>query len=224
MSLPDSSADCRDHPRVCGEHLEGALAGTRDMGSSPRVRGTLSKRRVSKRGSGIIPACAGNTDTPTNVSVCNGDHPRVCGEHSEDKAIIHQAKGSSPRVRGTRICDGEPPDIGGIIPACAGNTCRDDSAPRRCRDHPRVCGEHQKGDPFAASPAGSSPRVRGTHVGGDVSAVDCGIIPACAGNTIFYYVFSDIGGDHPRVCGEHICRRAWSSTKVGSSPRVRGTL
>ncbi len=53
----------RDHPRVCGEHGEdyGFIAG--DLGSSPRVRGTLCTVRLDLRIVGIIPACAGNTQS-----------------------------------------------------------------------------------------------------------------------------------------------------------------
>ena len=31
---------CRDHPRVCGEHYDGAKSTLRPLGSSPRMRGT----------------------------------------------------------------------------------------------------------------------------------------------------------------------------------------
>ena len=51
----------RDHPRACGEHIQGLINGIGDMGSSPRLRGT---RNISIRvgcKSGIIPALAGNT-------------------------------------------------------------------------------------------------------------------------------------------------------------------
>ena len=92
----------------------------------------------------------------------------------------------------------------GIIPAHAGNTKIRDIASR--------------------SVMGSSPRMRGTHIGGDASAVDCGIIPAHAGNTMGLGVRRRGSEDHPRACGEHpgvgrCRRRGW-----GSSPRMRGTL
>ena len=34
-----SELDGRDHPRMCGEHMVGYLAGTDATGSSPHVRG-----------------------------------------------------------------------------------------------------------------------------------------------------------------------------------------
>ena len=71
-------------------------------------------------------------------------------------------------------------------------------------DHPRVCGEHVAKGVGSAVKVGSSPRMRGAHVGRGTEA--------------------RIGGDHPRVCGEH--KQAWSkdATGTGSSPRMRGAL
>ena len=71
-------------------------------------------------------------------------------------------EGSSPRMRGTRLrCDARHRRVGiipayagnthrisghrkaeGVIPAYAGNTGHMRRTSRRCRDHPRVCGEH----------------------------------------------------------------------------------
>ena len=71
----------RDHPRVCGEHADlGTVAGYA-LGSSPRMRGTLSH----------FPAVVSG----------RGDHPRVCGEHASLAQIVPWPKGSSPRMRGT---------------------------------------------------------------------------------------------------------------------------
>ena len=132
----------RDHPRVCGEHIHQWSCALCLTGSSPRVRGTraLSCARVPRPG--IIPACAGNT-RPCGPRCCSPrDHPRVCGEHEPVGMSYIECLGSSPRVRGTQMMGGDLRSADGIIPACAGNTCRTRS-PRQCaRDHPRVCGEH----------------------------------------------------------------------------------
>ena len=91
-----------DHPRVCGEHRDQILQNLRDLGSSPRVRGTLLQHEGLKILAGIIPACAGNTGKHSPLVRFLRDHPRVCGEHPLD--IIQElfALGSSPRVRGTQ--------------------------------------------------------------------------------------------------------------------------
>ena len=112
----------------------------------------------------------------------------------------------------------------GIIPACAGNTPPWSDRRRGPRDHPRVCGEHNSSKRGTPSLMGSSPRVRGTlyHTVRDGALL--GIIPACAGNTRIARNPRRRGRDHPRVCGEHISAKRSEAFRVGSSPRVRGTL
>ncbi len=90
------------HPRACGERARRGLLPWRDDGSSPRLRGTRSRRGGAQRHVRFIPAPAGNafiklTGTP-EVAV----HPRACGERC-GLAIDHfNGVGSSPRLRGTR--------------------------------------------------------------------------------------------------------------------------
>ena len=74
----------RDHPRVCGEHLQAAKLVRQRLGSSPRVRGTPGVRHTPHMPFGIIPACAGNT--------------------SRRRRMTTSSRGSSPRVRGTPAC------------------------------------------------------------------------------------------------------------------------
>ena len=71
----------RDHPRVCGEHVQGDKITLDEAGSSPRMRGTPYPLLYLSFLFGIIPAYAGNTDTTKQAFVDAGDHPRVCGEH-----------------------------------------------------------------------------------------------------------------------------------------------
>ena len=52
----------RDHPRMCGEHQSLTPYISLSRGSSPHVRGTLVEYTTTVDESGIIPACAGNTD------------------------------------------------------------------------------------------------------------------------------------------------------------------
>ena len=73
----------RDHPRVCGEHIAGMRAMPASSGSSPRMRGTLRPQGRDAAGPGIIPAYAGNTSSTAMACRRNGDHPRVCGEHTK---------------------------------------------------------------------------------------------------------------------------------------------
>ena len=66
--------------------------------------------------------------------------------------------------------------------------------------------------------------MRGTHELPVPLPEALGIIPAYAGNTWFRGLPGTIGGDHPRVCGEHDVVNMSDSTDKGSSPRMRGTL
>ena len=111
----------RDHPRVCGEHDVHGSGFAVNQGSSPRMRGTQSAtiqtllrggssprmrgthgRRISRSvRRGIIPAYAGNTAAPHASASILRDHPRVCGEHINEKVKAAITLGSSPRMRGT---------------------------------------------------------------------------------------------------------------------------
>ena len=55
---------CRDHPRVCGEHVSCSATTEPVVGSSPRMRGTRFKCARQSSTTGIIPAYAGNTVRP----------------------------------------------------------------------------------------------------------------------------------------------------------------
>ena len=71
---------------------------------------------------------------------------------------------------------------------------------------------------------GSSPRMRGTQKTTANTHHTSGIIPAYAGNTNQQQYKLYCGGDHPRVCGEHMRRTSPMRPRPGSSPRMRGTL
>ena len=187
------------------------------------MRGTRPHRPRWHSGQGIIPACAGNTWTEGLRPGDAGDHPRVCGEHAPPLACLFDARGSSPRVRGTHGRHVQNRTLAGIIPACAGNTPAKAASPSRNRDHPRVCGEHSSVDVMVSLPWGSSPRVRGTPLLSFPGTLRPGIIPACAGNTVCCHSLFGSWWDHPRVCGEHEIMVSCLTILLGSSPRVRGT-
>ncbi|PKU92722.1 hypothetical protein CQR47_0571 [Bifidobacterium thermophilum] len=216
-------ASSRDHPRMCGEHAIFAKNDSISTGSSPHVRGTRPVLSVSPADIGIIPACAGNTNRRFCTSSRLRDHPRMCGEHTYAIPYGASMGGSSPHVRGTR-----GPDVGhlpatGIIPACAGNTRLATNRRFRPRDHPRMCGEHGMFPLMLFFRLGSSPHVRGTLNQLRESFNQAGIIPACAGNTSDNPRGFGFGGDHPRMCGEHLTTQAYGGIVLGSSPHVRGT-
>ena len=218
-----ASGSGRDHPRVCGEHTPDSPNHWFKAGSSPRVRGTHAVAREGYAVVGIIPACAGNTASASRRRCSTRDHPRVCGEHKVTKVSRRKVVGSSPRVRGTPHVQLHGDRRGGIIPACAGNTPHKQKCESNYWDHPRVCGEHSTSNDFSRTPAGSSPRVRGTRGGLPARRHGHRIIPACAGNTSKAGPGAISTRDHPRVCGEHAFLPLRYEYREGSSPRVRGT-
>ena len=174
-----------DHPHMCGEHqgVDGDFA--RLPGSSPHVRGTPRARRVFMAWLGIIPACAGNTLVFLGNVRSHGDHPHMCGEHFRGFLLPKGGLGSSPHVRGTPRTDRREWRTMGIIPACAGNTLAFASRIGSWWDHPRMCGEHGFFRTIVIEHRGSSPHVRGTPERFGHRPEPTGIIPACAGNTIW---------------------------------------
>ena len=131
-----------DHPRVCGEHEESKTRVKAEMGSSPRMRGTLQRCPKRNQPPGIIPAYAGNTGLLVCPCADGGDHPRVCGEHPNTASSRYMSRGSSPRMRGTPGSFSLISSSTGIIPAYAGNTESVCEALVANWDHPRVCGQH----------------------------------------------------------------------------------
>ncbi len=219
-----SDAAVWDHPRACGEHAGAILAASPWIGSSPRLRGTHHREPRRHHGSGIIPALAGNTGSRLAKKYPAWDHPRACGEHAAAAPIVAPVLGSSPRLRGTQDVGHGDVDFLGIIPALAGNTDSTRHPSKRCWDHPRACGEHERCAVTVAAGAGSSPRLRGTPEHYAVGSHSEGIIPALAGNTLQSRRTRFSPRDHPRACGEHGWSRKYCTTPMGSSPRLRGTL
>ena len=174
---------CRDHPRMCGEHRIAMNREKFTQGSSPHVRGALSRPRGHVSG--------------------YWDHPRMCGEHLDAGSEQKPCPGSSPHVRGAlrNVRDSNPRT--GIIPACAGSTNGYDSARLNLGDHPRMCGEHKYGLPVRLPVPGSSPHVRGAPATSVLALSHLGIIPACAGSTRLAVPSGCRMRDHPRMCGEH---------------------
>ena len=212
------------HPRVCGEQRSVREAKDRDVGSSPRVRGTDFYRTGAGVHLRFIPACAGNRSPTSSAAWTTAVHPRVCGEQIAATTDATLLVGSSPRVRGTAAQKLAITAKARFIPACAGNSASNDYCRRNEPVHPRVCGEQRSSRAVKTRLVGSSPRVRGTECSQARPIRQHRFIPACAGNSTTTVLPRSLPAVHPRVCGEQpeIIRVAWMSS--GSSPRVRGTV
>ena len=125
-------------------------------------------------------------------------------------------------MRGKQPCELGGVGEGGITPADAGKTIKQDNGLICAQDHPRGCGENSFSIfPFFAT-LGSPPRMRGKPTLARLAGKRFGITPADAGKTWFG---EDIPGgheDHPRGCGENPHERLQEAVDYGSPPRMRG--
>ena len=192
----------RDHPRACGEQVTAPQFHSALVGSSPRVRGAESNQHNVIHTFGIIPARAGSSRQSDCRYRPAWDHPRACGEQEKRLCARPVIEGSSPRVRGAVVSDGEFKGQHRIIPARAGSSFTVSAISASVRDHPRACGEQYLKGYIMDFSKGSSPRVRGA-----AKAAKAGSI---------------LAWDHPRACGEQLDRVNGKRSCAGSSPRVRG--
>ena len=191
-------------------------------GSSPHTRGAHRHQSSEHAQSGIIPAYAGSTFSPTRRRSRMADHPRIRGEHRRAVGDAYGTEGSSPHTRGALVapdrCDGR----GRIIPAYAGSTVTILQVVAGEWDHPRIRGEHYAVTIVVRDGQGSSPHTRGApnlHPKNDNVR---GIIPAYAGSTTGRRLAVWQGADHPRIRGEHIHPIVGFGFVPGSSPHTRG--
>ena len=222
--IPEFAVDLPVHPRVCGEHSAVVQVHDGRFGSSPRMRGTLRQPLPCRSRIRFIPAYAGNT---TNAASCCRPvavHPRVCGEHVTASRLFSASSGSSPRMRGTRVCLNWVNPSPRFIPAYAGNTEVYNVKGELAPVHPRVCGEHIDMARDQVRDRGSSPRMRGTPFVVRNEEGRQRFIPAYAGNTQQHTCNRLHRAVHPRVCGEHNPVPYPRIDLGGSSPRMRGTL
>ena len=110
----------------------------------------------------------------------------------------------------------------GTIPACAGEPWTPKATIAALRDYPRVCGGTHGVCFTRALRKGLSPRVRGNHLQRRHIPVECGTIPACAGEPTSRRKSSTRPWDYPRVCGGTVSWTLRTCANQGLSPRVRG--
>ena len=131
-------------------------------------------------------------------------------------------RGSSPHTRGAL----RQVRLGGtgrrIIPAYAGSTSSVWTRLGPSSDHPRIRGEHGRGDGVLLPARGSSPHTRGALQLVDLGVVRARIIPAYAGSTGEGMNARAPLTDHPRIRGEHSVVTVTPFSSMGSSPHTRG--
>ena len=134
----------KDHPRGCGENFCGLSSTEQNIGSPPRMRGKLDKIRCERIAQRITPADAGKTPSRLKAVATLQDHPRGCGENTDNFFGGIPAAGSPPRMRGKPRVRRSTARRPRITPADAGKTSPFAETFRIHRDHPRGCGENTK--------------------------------------------------------------------------------
>ena len=195
-----------------------------NAGSPPRLRGLQSKRRRKTQQSGITPASAGTTSTPSSSAGPRQDHPRVCGDYPWYPRLRSSLRGSPPRLRGLLAITPDAELVARITPASAGTTQLMRMSSTLCKDHPRVCGDYKLTATASSGYVGSPPRLRGLRSIGIHELEGSGITPASAGTTAITIPDTSFFEDHPRVCGDYKHHSAPARSSRGSPPRLRGLL
>ena len=192
-------------------------------GSSPRTRGTEDAAVIRRIPHRFIPAHAGNRAPSPPATSTPTVHPRARGEQGKGGAELAPVGGSSPRTRGTARRPKNSLSVCRFIPAHAGNSWVSGFRPAPATVHPRARGEQSMRRAQATACAGSSPRTRGTGVGGQAAVQPVRFIPAHAGNRTTPSHSNADRAVHPRARGEQQDIHAAASLGIGSSPRTRGT-
>ena len=153
------------------------------------------------RGTGSIPAWAGETACISPASTASEVYPRV-GGGNDSVGVIHPALyGLSPRGRGKRLHALHFHDVAGSIPAWAGETSTANTAGRGRKVYPRVGGGNRRKRALALYREGLSPRGRGKRAKFGALRVLYRSIPAWAGETIILTARTPSRGVYPRVGG-----------------------
>ena len=130
--------------------------------------------------------------------------------------------GLSPRVRGNLETVALDPQVGGSIPASAGEPVRPPHKGGLPRVYPRECGGTTENASSAKYATGLSPRVRGNPRPRRRGAPQRGSIPASAGEPDGSGTMSSLAKVYPRECGGTQAGVARTELLRGLSPRVRG--
>ena len=219
-----STAAVGDHPRSRGVYSFCFLLASTRIGSSPLARGLLlgiTRNRCRHR---IIPARAGSTYLPEEVTKFLEDHPRSRGVYVPAGGGDEVPGGSSPLARGLLNDLSILVAQERIIPARAGSTATTTTHSWRRSDHPRSRGVYRAVCRVSVSGGGSSPLARGLLFCGLQPADGEGIIPARAGSTSRRCCSTDCAWDHPRSRGVYGMSSLFRDAKRGSSPLARGLL
>ena len=126
----------RDHPRLCGEKLDGYSQSNFWTGSPPPMRGKADKFLIPSTCVRITPAYAGKSFFATHSGTEFRDHPRLCGEKRDSLVCSTSSTGSPPPMRGKVHETAAPNGYVGITPAYAGKSMESADEPVEIQGSP----------------------------------------------------------------------------------------
>ena len=220
--VADGGVD-RVDPRGHGEAAGDPALAARDVGRSPRARGSPLPNPQVVAFIGSIPAGTGKPTNDRSRNGCSRVDPRGHGEASRTSNDASAPWGRSPRARGSPDAGGKEGERAGSIPAGTGKPRHQGIHVRHEGVDPRGHGE-ARSSPFIIRPKkGRSPRARGSQEAGWWVRSDIGSIPAGTGKPRGDRPRSGTWRVDPRGHGEASNPRALSMSAEGRSPRARGS-
>ena len=198
---------CKDHPRLCGEKGQKRFFRGGCLGSPPPMRGKAYVGGDSHLMTGITPAYAGKSHCFAVPRVDVKDHPRLCGEKMVRCFKCGNSPGSPPPMRGKVAQFYFSQIVYRITPAYAGKSFRHLSSATIQQDHPRLCGEKLHMPEKFVWRLGSPPPMRGKVPILVAAEPRTRITPAYAGKRGSDCFWFCCIWDHPRLCGEKVCRK-----------------
>ena len=132
----------------------------------------------------------------------NRDHPHACGDKPTFRHKSSYRKGSSPRMWGQGVTDGNSPPVLRIIPTHVGTSNKLCPHCIGYRDHPHECGDKSVVKRRNKKQRGSSPRVWGQVRRPPNNQRSYRIIPTRVGTSVFWLDIVLRYQDHPHACGD----------------------
>ena len=146
----------------------------------------------------------------------------MCGGNTIEPSERSWLEGLSPLVRGKLVKLQKLKIFPGSIPACAGETRRDETSGSPSGVYPRLCGGNKRSVLAIVKRQGLSPLVRGKLLLENPGHSHWGSIPACAGETYPVILVLITYGVYPRLCGGNTPTNGCAAPAAGLSPLVRG--
>ena len=156
----------RDHPRIRGEHYRAVGVGGGVGGIIPAYAGSTQSPVMNAIAmAGSSPHTRGAPGTSTSPRRPGWDHPRIRGEHRDDRLLREPELGIIPAYAGSTMeCMCRHGDWDGSSPHTRGALRNKPRFNAVRTDHPRIRGEHTAETCLTTALAGSSPHTRGAQV------------------------------------------------------------